>query len=317
MNLFATVLTYPAPTANYRGENETNRTVLQKITDGRFEYPVISPEAIRNALRETLRRYGLPMNRERLPDEEQLTVRYRDYPDPDKYADDYLFGYLIAVEGKQRQEILQKVNRPNFRFKRDSVLRMNLAVATEPYRHDAILTQSPRASDDSAYRNAADSALLHRETAVVAFQYPFALCGEACKAKPHWVRALLKAIGELGDVAGNHARSLYEMAPASITVRLTEQLVAGYEMYHFRVESRGPNNERRVRSTLVDSLLDDELGLPGNEFYIGGEIVRELTPEKREKLQLRGVTLDPDPRRLLAKVADAFLGTQTPVAAGG
>ena len=26
MNLFATVLTHPAPTANYRGESELNRT---------------------------------------------------------------------------------------------------------------------------------------------------------------------------------------------------------------------------------------------------------------------------------------------------
>ena len=32
MNLFATVLTYPAPSANYRGESEENRTVIQKIT---------------------------------------------------------------------------------------------------------------------------------------------------------------------------------------------------------------------------------------------------------------------------------------------
>ena len=33
MNLFATVLTHPAPTANYRGESELNRTVIQKIAD--------------------------------------------------------------------------------------------------------------------------------------------------------------------------------------------------------------------------------------------------------------------------------------------
>ncbi len=55
MNLFATVLTYPAPSANYRGESELNRTVIQKITDGRFDYPIISPESMRNALREILK----------------------------------------------------------------------------------------------------------------------------------------------------------------------------------------------------------------------------------------------------------------------
>lgn len=312
MNLFATVLTHPAPTANYRGESELNRAVIQKITDGRFEYPIISPEAIRNALRDTLARYGLPMNRERLHDEGQLTVRFRDYPDPNTYADDYLFGYLIAATGKQREEILKAVGREDFRFKRDSVLRMNLAVALEPYRHDAVFTQSPRASDDSAYRNASNSALLHREVAFTAFQYPFALCGDDCRDKPEWVRALLKAIGELGGVAGNHARSLYEMAPASITVRLTNQLVAGYDTYHFRIVGRGPNNERHIGSTLIDALLDPEMDMPASEFFVGGEIVRAMSPEIKETLSGRGVTLDPDPRRLLSRVADVLLTSDTP-----
>ena len=66
MNLFATVLTYPAPSANYRGESELNRTVIQKVTDGRFDYPIISPEAMRNALREILAKYDLRCNRERI-----------------------------------------------------------------------------------------------------------------------------------------------------------------------------------------------------------------------------------------------------------
>ena len=97
------------------------------------------------------------------------------------------------------------------------------------------------------------SALLHRETAVTAFQYPFALnlndcaCKDAkCKhekpkdgqstlCKRQWTRKLLQAIGELNEVAGNHARSYFEMAPASIIVRLTESsLVAGFNTYCFK-----------------------------------------------------------------------------------
>src|SRR5437867_2085886 len=106
MNLFATVLTYPAPSANYRGESELNRSIIQKITDGRFDYPIISPEAMRNALREILAsKYELPCNRTRLYDEEQLAVRFADYPEPDKYADDFLFGYLVAATGKDREKI--------------------------------------------------------------------------------------------------------------------------------------------------------------------------------------------------------------------
>src|SRR5260370_25421726 len=96
MNLFATVLTYPAPSANYPGESELNRSVIQKVTDGRFDYPIFSPESMRNALREILAgdRYKLPCNRTRLPDEEQLSLRFADYPAPEKYADHFFFGYL-------------------------------------------------------------------------------------------------------------------------------------------------------------------------------------------------------------------------------
>src|SRR3954468_13691775 len=109
MNLFATVLTYPAPSANYRGESELNRSVIQKVTDGRFDYPIISPEAMRNALREILAGYKLPCNRERLHDEEQLAVKFLDYPDPVKYVDDFFFGYLVAAGNKERAAIRKEL----------------------------------------------------------------------------------------------------------------------------------------------------------------------------------------------------------------
>jgi CRISPR-associated protein Cst2 len=308
MNLFATVLTYPAPSANYRGESELNRTIIQKITDGRFDYPIISPEAMRNALREILHGYGLPCNRERLHDEDQLAVRFADYPDPDKYVDDFLFGYLVAAGGKDREKIRKEIADKRskkaaeaFTFKRDSVLRMNLAKALEPYRFNAVFTQSPLSAKNSAYKNADTSALLHRETAHTAFQYPFALNGEDCKAKPDWAKALLRGIGELSDVAGNHARSYYEMAPASVVIRLTPQLVAGYQTYGFTTDGEFPE--------VIDGILHDPTpDYPGKEFFLGGKIVKEMPKEQSDKLLQRGATLDRDPRKLLDTVASKFLG---------
>jgi CRISPR-associated protein Cst2 len=299
MNLFATVLTYPAPSANYRGESEENRAVIQKITYGRFEYPIISPESMRNALRETLAAYGLPRNRIRLSDEEQLAVKFADYPDPDKYADDFFFGYLVAASGADRKKILAAVkeagrDEKTFRFKRDSILRMNLARGVEPFRNNAVFTQSPLTSEDSPWRNAKTSALLHRETVLTAFQYPFALNLDECKARPDWTKALLRAIGELNDVAGNHARSYFEMAPASIVVRYTQQLVAGYDTYGF--DSTGDFPE------VIGGILDGIY--PGGQFFIGGKVVKGMDPKRAEDLRDRGVTLDPDPRRLLATVGE-------------
>src|ERR1051326_6413624 len=114
MNLFAKGLTYPAPSANYGGETELNRRPLQKVTYGRGDYPIISPESMRNALRGFLAGYGEPCNRRRIHpvtgggkadegeegDKQQLAVRYDKYPDPIEYIDDFFFGYLLAVKGK-------------------------------------------------------------------------------------------------------------------------------------------------------------------------------------------------------------------------
>jgi CRISPR-associated protein Cst2 len=319
MNLFASILTYPAPSANYRGESELNRTVIQKVTEGRLDYPIISPESMRNALREILDSYGLPCNRKRIHpvsgkgkseeggegDKQQLAVKYSKYPDPDKFIDDYFFGYLLAVKSKELEK-LRKEKGSDYPMKRDSILRMNLAKALNPYQYNTVFTQSPMFAEGNPWKPGggdakATSALLHRETVVSAFQYPFALNLEDCRAKPDWTRSLLRAIGELNDVAGNHARSYFEMAPASIVVRLTNQLVAGYKTYGFEPDGTFPE--------VVDGILHEPTpDYPGNEFYLGGKIVKDMNPEKLEQIVKCGVTLDRDPRRLLETVTDKFLG---------
>jgi CRISPR-associated protein Cst2 len=288
MNVFATVLTYRAPSANYRGESEENRTVIQRVTDGRFEYAVVSPEAMRNAVREILAGYGLPTNRTRVHTEEQLAVTFKEYPDPERFADDFFFGYLLALDGGRRKEF-EKARGKGVPTKRDSILRMNLAKAIEPYRHDAILTQSPMNTQDSPWQNAGSSALLHRETTVTAFQYPLALNLNDCrldekklgKQYREWLRSLLRAISELSNVAGNHARSYFEMAPASIVIRKSESLVAGYDTYGF-----GPDG------TFPEVVQGIETGdYPGAEFLIGGRIVREMPQQQSEPLTTKGTRL--------------------------
>jgi CRISPR-associated protein Cst2 len=306
MNLFATVLTYTAPSANYRGESAENRAVIQKITKGRFEYAIISPEALRNGLRETLSSLNLPCNRQRLDDEGQLSVTFKDYPDPDRFADDFFFGWLIAAGSKDRKEILAELeargrDTKTFSFKRDSILRMNMALALEPYRHDSVFTQSPKDAtppEIKSHKNAENSQLLHRETVMTAFQYPFALNLEDCRIQPEWTKALLKGIGQLNGVAGNHARSYFEMAPASIVVRLSQQLVAGFSSYGFSIEEDG----RHVLSEVVDGILEGDY--PGTEFHLGGKIVKDLDAATYQKLQEKGAALDRSPQRLIEAIAE-------------
>lgn len=301
MNLFGTVLTNSAPSANYRGQGAENRSVIQKITEGRFEYPIVSPEAIRNALRETLATLGLPCNRTRLLDEDQPAVKFEDYPDPDKYADDFFMGWLVAAGAADRKKILKALQAADrdpdaFTFKRDSVLRMNMAVGLEPYRHNTVFTQSPQDKsppEARGHKNADNAQLLFRETAVTPYQYPFALNLNDCMGKADWTLVLLKGIGQLNSVAGNHARSYFEFAPASIVIRLTNQLVAGYSTYGFRM---GPDREHQLPE-ILDGLKHGDYD--GDEFYLGGTIVKQLSGDDLGVLKSRNVTFDRNPQRLL------------------
>ncbi len=352
MNLFGTVLTYVAPSANYRGESPLGEAVIQKITKGRHDYAIVSPEAMRNALRETLRASGLPCNRARLEDEEQLAVKFDFYPDADRFADDFFMGWLIATGDRgdhraklvgsdkdergnelrkplaaidqelselekqlrkdKENEKLKKVVKEKkeersallakcpLKFKQDSVLRMNMAVALEPYRHDTVFTQSPLQMD-SPWQNAGTSVLLRRQTTFTAFQYPFALNLEDCRKKAEWTTTLLKAIGELNDVAGNHARSYFEFAPASIVVRLTKQLVAGYNTYGFDI----PEDGKHTLPEIVDGILKGDY--LGSEFYLGGKLVKDMSEDTFKALEAKSAKLFRSPQKLLGQVGnDAF-----------
>lgn len=301
LNLFATVLTYPAPAGNYRGESEENRTVLQKIVKDGQKYAVISPESMRNAIRETLIKLDQPHNRTRLNDQDQLAVEFKEYPNADKYADDFLFGYMVA-----KTDDVKKMRKDNLPPKRDSVLRCNMAVALSPYKYDTIFHQSPlhaktKNNDKTFWSNSKTSNLLHREVTYTAFQYPFALCQSDCLAKPEWTKALIEVIAQLNNVAGGHARAYYEFAPRSIVVRLTPKLVAGYNTYGFDEDGNW------IELNRLGNKDNDNCDLPADEFWIGGEIIRNMEVSKVKELKDIGVNVFSNCEQLLNTVANNFL----------
>ncbi|MBW4603958.1 MAG: type I-B CRISPR-associated protein Cas7/Cst2/DevR [Calothrix sp. FI2-JRJ7] len=299
INLFATVLTYPAPSSNYRGESEENRTVLQKIFQNGQKYAVVSPESMRNALRETLIFMGLPHNRSRVYDADQLAVEFKEFPNASKYADDFLFGFFVA-----KTEDIKK-NKP-LPPKRDSIFRCNMAVALSPYKYDAVFYQSPlnqetKNNEKTFWSNASTSALLHREVTHTAFQYPFALSQRDCLEHPEWVKALLQAIAQLNKVAGGHARAYYEFAPRSVVARLTPKLVAGYNTYDF--DDMGGFSELNRLGKAEDKNCD----LPAKEFWIGGEIVRNMENDELTRLKEAGAHLYTNSEKLFDALTTEFL----------
>jgi CRISPR-associated protein Cst2 len=291
LNLFATVLTYAAPSSNYRGESEENRTILQKITKDGKDYTIISPESMRNALREMLasKISDNNINRKRRHDLDQLAVEFKEFPNAEKFADDFLFGFMVA----DNEAIKKNKALPS---KRDSIFRVNMAVSVMPYRFNAVFHQSPLNAEPSPWKNASTSALIHRETIHTAYQYPFALAGKDCETKKDWTKALLKSIGQLTNVAGGHARSFYEMSPKSIIVRLTPNLVAGFDTYGF---------DEKGNFTELNRINENDL--PASEFWIGGALARNMDSAEKTRLSGLGVHFYDNPQVLLAEIGEVFL----------
>jgi CRISPR-associated protein Cst2 len=90
------------------------------------------------------------------------------------------------------------------------------------------------------------------------------------------------------------------MVPASIVIRLTDSLVAGYETYGFKSDGEFPE--------VVDGILYGDY--PGKEFYLGGQIVKNIINQDRNKnLKAKGVNLFRMANEALSAVARKVCGT--------
>ena len=84
------------------------------------------------------------------------------------------------------------------------------------------------------------------------------------------------------------------MAPASIIVRITPALVAGFDTYGFNEDGE---------FTELDRLNNEDL--PPNDFWIGGEIVRKMSAEQKSKLS--EAHLFDNPQKMLANISEHFM----------
>lgn len=266
LNLFATILTYAAPSANHHNKGDENNKTLQTITKQGRDYAVISPYAIRDALRRILHEEGLPCNRTRARTAGAPMVEFNDFPNAKEYADDFLFGFCVT----DRTAI---ANHPDLPPKRDTIFRNNMAVGLSS-NINTHLQIAPRNTENSPWNNISETTPIYRQVSYTAYQYPFALSRSDCITKPDWTKALIRAIAELSEVAGGKGVSYIQMAPRSILARLTPCRVPGYDTYGFNEEGEFIE---------LDRLINNEL--PGEEFWLGGEIVRQMPQEIKQKLE--------------------------------
>jgi CRISPR-associated protein Cst2 len=291
-NLFATILTYAAPSANHHNKGDDTNKTLQTISKQGRDYSVISPYAIRDALRRILREEGLTCNRTRVESSGAPMVEYQAFPNAEEYADDFLFGFCVTDK-------TAIADNPNLPPKRDSIFRNNMAVGLSS-NINVHLQQAPRNTEKSPWNNIKETTLIYRQVSYTAYQYPFALSRSDCISQPKWTKALIQAIGELSNVAGGNSVSYIQMAPRSIIARLTPCRVPGYDTYGFNEEGEFIELYR---------LIDNEL--PGEEFWVGGEIVRQMPQEIKQQLETNEVHLHNNPQTLLEEISQQFLPVST------
>jgi CRISPR-associated protein Cst2 len=263
--LHGTVLTNPGNAGNYRGATMGNFVPLQKIIKGRQQYSFCSANPIRNAMREMAKEMGLPINRTRLNDEDQIAVQFASFPNPELNWDDAIMGWVAAITKKEKEGIEAKEGR-KIQLRRESIFQMNIALALSPIQHIArggvILTQSPDIRN-SAWSNSSSSALIEHETSYTAYQYPFSMHLSDFNNKK-WLCGLLEIISQLNGVAGNHTRSLYEFCPESVVLRLTNNFCAEYQ-YCFDDNRNIP----KILEKIEHNDFDYKIGERANkEFYI-------------------------------------------------
>lgn len=293
LHLFGNLLTDYGVSANNRGENEGNISRLQKIMWKGNTHTIISAEAIRWALRYYWQNQGYNVNR--YWDNEIYDHRWQN-PNFDKinFIDDDVLGFMkteaarIEVSEQTQQsedgensesqnstveentEALNKVSQkskskkakvktkkiPGTKTERRGALEVNRAVSTLPFFGDITFN----AASGEKGRNSLYSTEVH----ATRYQYGFAITPTYLQ-KQFRVHAVLDGLTSIGEVAGNHARFLFDFSPDSIVLRWTHDFSPRF-LYCFQQDEYGnisvPELVRRVNAGDINP----------KELWIGGAI---------------------------------------------
>lgn len=260
LHIFGTIITANGVAANNRGENEGNVSTLQKIIWNGDVHTTVSGEAIRYALRETwMQDHDKLLNRK--IQEDGFEWQDEEFKNPDKFLDDTLLGFMDPKKETNKRRASLEVSR---------------AVSTTPYVGDV----SFNVASVGAQRTNKNPVPYAVEMHSTRYQYSFALSGDDVKAD--WKKITLDGLASLRRVAGNHSRFLFDFAPESIVLRITQD-PAPRILYCF--EEKG---EEISLNKLIQRIHSGDID--GKEVIIGGDITGN---GKVEKLSENGVVLFP------------------------
>jgi CRISPR-associated protein Cst2 len=280
-HLFGLVSTAHGIAANNRADTEGNITTLQKILWNDDVHTTVSAEAIRWAIRYSWQRRGIPVNR--VWNEEKNDHEWKD-PDwvawtsdssKDTFIDDDVLGFMRAdaapLEANDAENNDGKSKRGRKKGKaitRRGILEVTRAISLTPFAGD--ITFNAKSGTKTS------TSLYGTEVHATRYQYGFALTPESLRV-PARAPKVLDAIAELGEVAGNQSRFLFDFSPESILLRWTDDMAPRF-LYAFEADRDNRPSIPRVLALVQAGDIDP------SELIVGGVVTRTADGERLAEL---------------------------------
>jgi len=225
LHVFANVVTSFGTAANNRAENEGNITTLQKLLWQGETHSTVSAEAIRFALRRLL---GGSDTTNRTWDEDARANVWEDHQFKNwakdtgaTFIDDDLLGFMTAEAAKEDGS---GDGKGSINVRR-AVLEVTRAVSLTPWAGDVTFNAASPGATPSASKgdkNKSKNPVPYgTELHATRYQYGVALTPERLRDKTRAATAI-HALCNLGTVAGNHGRFLFDFSPDAVVIRLTQ-----------------------------------------------------------------------------------------------
>ena len=281
LHVFANFVTPFGTAANNRAETEGNITTLQKLLWQGETHSTVSAEAIRFALR---RRFGTSEKTNRMWDEALRANVWQDHQfkgwASDKgvtFVDDDLLGYMIAEAAKEDGSDDGKGSATV----RRAVLEVTRAVSLTPWAGDVTFNAASPGVTPSAQKKGSNPVPYGTEVHATRYQYGIALTPERLRDKSRAAKAV-HALCNLGTVAGNHGRFLFDFSPEAVVIRLTQDPAPRF-LYCFDTEDDGKTVHAKKLTDRIDAGDIDP-----KELVLG---VADLKSKLASDLTAKGVTV--------------------------
>lgn len=256
LHVFANFVTPFGTAANNRAETEGNVTTLQKLLWQGDTHSTVSAEAIRFALRRLL---AEAEETNRSWDEDTRANVWKDHEfkgwkseKGKTHIDDDLLGYMVASAAKEDGSDGGKGS-ANVRR---AVLEITRAVSLTPWSGDVTFNAASPGATPSAQKSGQNPVPYGAELHATRYQYGISLTPERLRDRSRAATAI-QALCNLGTVAGNHGRFLFDFSPEAVVIRLTDD-PAPRLLYCFSTEDDGKTINaksliQRIQSGDIDS----------------------------------------------------------------